>query len=245
MRIISIFCILLQLTYISKAQNIVPGLYINSESDEFICIDSDIIMFRLRNYDAFGSFSIVKGNFHCNTRGKCKIISCNSILENTSIINKSPRNDSLIVIKTLHSDSSPIISAYLYLNIDKHYNNSHVYVSDKYGKIVLNDSIANVLANKHISILVKSIGFSTKKILLLEPGNNYVIQSIMPSKYPFTIFGDNKISINIIKDKEIEIDLWNNTKLRNMRMKTILRQVDANFKCTQFIFDKEVTDFIE
>lgn len=244
MRIILVFYFIFLTQALINAQSITTGLYVNEESNEFICFYNDTMQFRIYNYDATGSFSIGKGKYDIHNRGKYRIRACKSILEQTSIIDRFPRNDSLIVIKVLYNDSMPIMSAYIYVNDAKAKKNGsgNISISDKDGQVTLSESQINYYTNKELSIQIEALGFSTQKMVILERGYNYIIQSIMPETYPFTIFRTGKILINSLNAQEIEVEIWRSSRERKRRGKTKLSKVDENFQCSHFLFDKDMTN---
>jgi len=245
MRIILIFYFIFLTQTLIKAQSISTGLYVNEESNEFICFHNDTMQFRIYNYDATGSFSIGKGKYDVHNRGKYHILACKSVLEQTSIIDRFPRNDSLIVIKVLYNDSMPIMFAYVYFNDAKAKKKGSmgVSLSDKNGQVTLNENQINNYTNKELFIQIVTLGFSTKKKVILERGFNYAIQSIMPEKYPFTVFRTGKILINSLNAQEIEVEIWRNARVRKLYGKSKLRKVDADFQCSHFLFDKDISNF--
>ncbi|MBA4411367.1 MAG: hypothetical protein C0397_18350 [Odoribacter sp.] len=245
MRIILVFYFIFLTQALINAQSISTGLYVNEESNEFIYFYNDTLQFRLCNKDALGTFSIGKGKYDVHNRGKYHIKACKSILEQTSIIDRFPRNDSLIVIKVLYNDSMPIMSAYVYINDAKAKKNGSigVSISDKNGQVTLSENQVDNYTNKELIIQIEALGFSTKKMVVLERGYNYVIQSIMPETYPFTVFRTGKILINSLNAQEIEVEIWRSARERKRSGKTKLSNVDADFHCSHFLFDKDIVNF--
>ena len=97
------FCLIIILHSHGIAQSSINGLYTN-ETDGFICFDNDNVRFRIYNNDAFGTFTIGKGKFEFDKRGRVCILQSNSILSQTSSLKKYPRNDNCIGITVLKAD---------------------------------------------------------------------------------------------------------------------------------------------
>jgi len=152
MRIILLFSIVLLVYEITQAQIVSDGLYVNEESKEFVYINNDSIQFRLSNKDALGSFSIAKGYFKYKGGDKYYIQS-EHIGEESSVINVIARKDSLISVKVLYKDNTPIMFASVYF---KEVNKSEkdfefVCLSDAEGGIVLNENQVGELHNKEFN----------------------------------------------------------------------------------------------
>ncbi len=228
MRIILLFSIVLLAQKITEAQIVSDGLYVNEESKEFVYINNDSIQFRLSNKDAFGSFSIAIG--YCEFKGRDKYyIQSEHIRERTSVIDVIARKDSLITLKILYKDNTPIISAYVYfkevINPDKDFET--VSVSDTEGIIVLTENQIRKLCNKELLLQVEALGFSTEKKVVFKKGYEYTVYSVIPKEYPFTLFKTGKILINEIGIKEIEVEIWRKKSVRKRRGTTKLLKVDT------------------
>ncbi|MBK8445129.1 MAG: hypothetical protein IPL35_17755 [Sphingobacteriales bacterium] len=228
MRIILLFSIVLLVYEITQAQIVSDGLYVNEESKEFVYINNDSIQFRLSNKDAFGSFSIAKGYFEYKGGDKYYIQS-EHIGEESSVINVIARKDSLISVKVLYKDNTPIMFASVYF---KEVNKSEkdfefVCLSDAEGGIVLNENQVGELHNKELLLQVEALGFSTAKNVVLKQGYEYVVQSAISDEYPFTLFKTGKILMNEINIKEIEVEIWRKKSVRNRYGTTKLLKVDT------------------
>lgn len=228
MRIILVFSIVLLAYEVTEAQIVSNGLYVNKESKEFVYINNDSIQFMLYNYDAMSSFSIAKGYFEFKGRNKYYIHS-EHIGEESSVINVMARKDSLITVKVLSKDITPIIYAHVYF---KEVNKSEkdyefVCLSDTGGMIVLNENQVRKLHDKELLLQVEALGFSTAKKVVFKQGYEYIVCSVIPKEYPFTIFKTGKILINKISIKEIEVEIWRRKRERNRYGTTKLLKVDA------------------
>jgi hypothetical protein len=242
MRLILISYVIFTAQVLIKAQGICDGFYVNEESKEFICFYNDTMQFRIYNYDAFGTFSIGYGRYEVDNKGHYHVLQCNSIIEQTSIVKQYQRNDSLLVIKVIHSDGMPVISASIYLNDLIAQNNSPICVgiSDKSGQVTLSEKQVNSYVNKETFILIEALGFSTGKIAMLKTGYDYVIQSIMPETYPFIVFCSGKLIIKNLNDQEINVMIWRGGRERRRYGESKLRKIDIDFQCSQFLFDKDI-----
>lgn len=240
MRIILLFSIVLFVYEITEAQIVSNGLYVNKESKEFVYINNDCIQFRLFNYDAMATFSIAKGYFKFKGRNKYCIQS-EHIGEEYSVINVMARKDSLITVKVLYKDDTPIISAYVYFKVvnksEKDFE--FVCVSDTEGMIVLNENQVRRLHNKELLLRVEALGFSTTKKVVFKQGYEYIVSSVIPKDYPFTLFKKGKILINEISIKEIEVEIWRKKSVRDRRGTTKLLKVEASEIPLDFL-DKEI-----
>ena len=225
---ITLFFIVLLVYNITGAQIVNDGLYVNEESNEFFYINNDSIQFRLCNKDAFGSFSIAKGYFEFKGRDKYYIQS-EQIGEKSSVINVNARKDSLITVKILYKDNTPIISAYVYFKeVNKPEKDfEFVCVSDTEGVIVLNENQVRTLHNKELLLQVNALGFSTEKMVVFKQGYEYIVHSVISEEYPFTLFKTGKILINKINIKEIEVEIWRKKSVRNRYGTTKLLKVDT------------------
>jgi hypothetical protein len=243
MKFVLLFSVFLLIQDITEAQEINDGLYVNEESEEFVYIYNDSIQFRLSNKDAFGAFSIGKGHYEFSGRDKYYIHQCEHIREKTSIIERIPRIDSLIIISIHYNDNTPIISAYIYfkeLNIPKK-DYEIVRVSDINGMIVLTESQIKKLNNKELLLQVEALGFSTERRVLLERGYEYAIHSIIPKEYPFSFFKSGNILIKSIDSKDIMVEIWRCKRIRKRHGSTTLSKVDIGKLPVEFLLDKDVT----
>ena len=240
MRFFSIICLIFMSQAMIKAQSISNGFYANKESNEFIFFYNDTLQFRICNKDALGTFSIGEGKYEVNNRGTYHILQTYSMMEQTSTINRFRRNDSLLVIKVLYNDSMPIMSAYVYVNDAKAQEKGSISVSisDKNGVIKLNEEQVNNFINKELVIRIQALGFFTKKMVIMERGYDYVIQSIMPETIPFSVCEKKrKIKISKVNTQDIIVEIWKHTKTR-------LSKVEECFQCSGFIFDKDIENLL-
>lgn len=245
MKIILICYFIITTNFLIKAQSITPGLYVNKNSNEFICFSNDSMQFRIYNYDALSTFSICNAKYDVHKKGKYHIHASKSIFEQTSKIDRLPRNDSSIAIKVFYNDSMPIKFANVFIKDTKRNKNGYLYatISDENGQVTFSEKQINSYSNKKILIQIETLGFSTKKRVIIEEGYNYIIQSIIPETYPFTVFKRGKILINRLNAKEIEVEICRSAKQRKRSGKTKLIKVDANFRCTHSLFDKDISNF--
>ena len=227
MRIILLFSVVLLIQGVTEAQIVSNGLYVNEESNEFVYIYNDSIQFRLYNYDAMATSSICKGYY--KFKGKNKYcIQCECIGEETSVVDIDAGKDSLLTVKVLYKDNTPIISAYVYF---KEINNSEkseiVCVSDTEGVVVLTENQVRKLYNKELLLQVEALGFSTEKKVYLKKGYEYTVRSVIPKENPFTLFKSGKILISEVSHKEIEVEIWRKKSVRKRRGITKLLKVDT------------------
>jgi len=226
---------------LTEAQEVCNGLYINEKSNEFININNGTIQFRLDNKDAFGSFIIGYGSYEYKDKNKYCIYENWEIEEQTSVINKYLRNDSLITLKVLYKDHSPIMSAYLYLKNGNNRKNDFVGITDSAGTIVFSEDQVFELIDKQLSLQIIALGFSTKGRIVLEHGYDYIVYSSMPEKFPFVVFRTGNISINRLSAKEIEVGILSKVRKRNRGSLSKLKKV-ASKQQFEYLLDKDVTD---
>lgn len=226
---IIIYFAIIMSQYQAVAQSSFNGLYVN-DADEFICFNNDSVCFRISNNDAFGTFIIGKGVFKSEKSNKYCILKSHQILSHTSMLDIHPRNDKELVINVLNADSIPL--EFAKINISKIEDESSIIIcySDKKGQLILNTEQISLLSGGKVLIQVETIGFVTNKILELKRGYSYVIQSIISSKYPFTINKNKKIRICIVSTNKIKIEIGN-------CLSSILNKSIDNCSCSEFLFN--------
>ena len=240
MRVFLVFIILF-IQYVVQAQKVDNGLYINKESKEFISITDECIQFRLNSKDAFGSFLFGKGHYKFNGKNKYNISPCESLGEQTSILEIEPRRDSLITIRINYEDSTPIIFSSVYIiDVDVHKMlPKNIYVSDTNGMILLSENQIINLVNKVMLLKVEALGFSTEKRILLKRGYNYIIRSIIPIEFPFTLSKSRKFLINSINSKNIKVEILRCRGDGKEYVSTTLSKVDIK-PDSDFYLDKDL-----
>ena len=245
MRLSIVFYLIFLTQTLIEAQGISDGVYVNEKTDEFVCFYNDTIQFRISNQDGFRSFSIGKGKYKANKRGIYHLLPCNSISEQISKVKRYRRNDSLVVIKALHKDSTPNMFAYVYIDDVKSKKGSILAgICNKNGSLSLSADQINKYTKKKLFIQIESLESSTKNMAVLERGYDYEIWSILPRKYPFSVISTGTILIKKLNNKEIEVGIIRvGSKRRKWQDKTKLTKVDVDFQCTQFLFDKGITYF--
>ncbi|MDD2796858.1 MAG: hypothetical protein PHE76_02765 [Candidatus Pacebacteria bacterium] len=228
MRFVFFNCFIILLQFNVIAQNPFNGLYINN-TNEFICFDNDTIWFRINNHDAFGTFTIGKGNFKMDKKGRFCLLKSNLIISQTSTLKKYPRNDKKLIITVLDKDSVPMEFVNIKMTKLQDKSSHIICSSDKNGQLRLSTKQINFLNDMNVSICIETIGFATEKILLLKCGYDYVIQSVVPDKFPFTINKNKKIKIDIVNSNNIEV------KIENRLKSTLYKNID-NYSCSECLF---------
>lgn len=219
-----------------KSQNDYSGLYINSESNEFICFYNDTVQFRLYNSDAFGTYSLGKGQYKIDSKG-AMYLQCNTIIKETSIVKKCSRKDDGLVIRVYGSNGMPMKFVTIKITKNREGNYYIVTSSDEYGKLSLNEEQINSLNSEKVFVYIETVGFVSEQEVLLEVGYDYAIKSKIPEKFPFTlVHKTDKFKINQLNSQSIEIEI-------GKYMKSELKRLDVDFQCSTFLFDKDISDF--
>lgn len=229
MKVFLIYFSIIMFQYQIIAQSPFNGLYVN-DADEFICFHNDTVCFRISNNDAFGTFILGKGNFEAGKNNKFCILKSTHIISHTSTLDKHPRNDKELVITVLNADSIPLEFVKISISKIQDESSSIVCYSDKNGQLILNTEQIGLFSEGKVSIHVETIGFITEKILELKRGYSYVIQSVIPNKYPFTINENKKIRINIVSNNKIRIKIGG-------YLSSILNKSNENNSCSEFLFN--------
>lgn len=209
------------------AQNSFNGFFIN-EADEFICFNNDTVWYRIKNNDAFGSFSIGKGSFEAVENKNYFKLSPNQIISHTSIIEKKARRDKELVITILDEDNTPFEFVQISISKILDESSSIICYSDEKGQLCLSKEQINLLNEGKVSIHVETLGFETEKIMELKPGYNYIIKSVIPNKYPFSIDDYKKIRIKGAGTNQIKIKIGN-------RLSSIFNKSNKNDSCSGFL----------
>jgi hypothetical protein len=232
MRTILIFCSIIIFQSQVTGQSPFNGLFTN-DADEFFCIDNNNIWFRINNNDAFGTFTIGKGKFEIDKKGKLHLKNSSSLISKTSIIKQYPRNDNCIVITAIYEDSIPM--QFVKIEIEDLQNKGHsfIYSTDINGQLLLSEEQIKFFIDTNVSIRIVTLGFTTEKTLKLIRGYDFVIQSTIPSKIPFHIVGKtNKIIIKEIDTQRIKVKA-------GYSLTSILYKTQYNCLCSDSLFSIE------
>lgn len=194
------------------AQSTLNGLYVN-DADEFICFNNDTVCFRIHNNDAFGTFTIGQGKFVASERNKYCIFYSNQITSHTSMLVKQPREDKELIINVLNDDSIPLKFAKIIISKTQVDSSIIICYSDENGQLILNSEQIKLFSGEMVSIRVETVGFFTEKTLNLECGYNYLIQSVIQNKYPFTINKNEKIKIKNVGTNKILVKIGKSLSL--------------------------------
>ena len=238
-------------TIFAKTQNINNGIYINKKRNEFFYLSNDTVFYRLNALGCFRSYYIGKGKYEINKKGIYTFYLDNSIWEQISKITKYKRNDSSIVIKAFYKDSTPVSFAYLGIyNLKKPKKKKYIFlgITDKKGTYIFNSEQLKKYSDQELLLDVGTIGFSSKKKIILEKGYDYVIFSKIPKQFSTIIIPQKtKFSIKKINEREIKIEILGSGKRRidKKNISTILTKVDIKIQYNEFLFDKDVKYFLE
>lgn len=262
MKKVILFLILFTQTLL-YSQNVNYGLYVGKEVNEYICIKSDSIQFRLNTQGGLLIYAYAKGKYKLDNEGRYEVSqNTNELMEQTSIIAKYPRNDSLIVLSIIDIDSNPFIYTAIYFR-DITNNKLGVEYTDINGQVILSGMLLNNYSiefrrtfpftkpyldvrkldrryigdylGKEILIIVKSTTIDTKKSILFERGYDYVIQSTISNEFPITIFNtNNKLLIQPINDNEINVEIiWDELNSKTKKRKKT-KDLNPNAKTTLY-----------
>jgi hypothetical protein len=205
MKFIFKYCVLvIVFQYQIIAQNICNDFYTNKKGD-IVCFDKDTVYYKIFNNDAFGTYTIGKNKYQINKNGKCYILNTSSIKSQTSILNIIPRKDDSLNITILNSDNHPMEFAYIKITSKKKKSLSTTYISDKDGKLFLEEEQINSLKNLIVSVCVSFVGYTTEKEMELKRGYNYVFKSTISTETPFIFDKTKKKSITHVDSQKIRI----------------------------------------
>lgn len=177
-----IYSLILFIPYIANGQETINGMFSNS-NNEFICIEGDTIRLKIFNNGAFLTYFLWKGTFKLNNN-KIKLNGSNML--NTSFVRYNTRSDSNIVFYMSYNDSIAMVYVYVKIIDD---NNRIVIdtISDINGKLVLTNEQIKKISNSNVTVRIETLGFATKMNFMLLPGYDYIIQSLIPERIPFTL----------------------------------------------------------
>ncbi len=181
-------------------------IYTNN-NNECICLYKDKFYYRLKNNDAFNTYSIGIGYLIYEDDQKHYISKDKEILSKTSVISEVKRNDQCIKLKVTDSKRDSIPYSKIIIRSEDTPPITIQEFTDNNGEIILSEEQIKSVENKSCSVYIESLGFTTQRYLLLKRGNDYIIQSNTPSEYPFTISSEKRIIISIISVREIEIQV--------------------------------------
>lgn len=219
-----------------KSQEVYRGLYVNSESNEFIYFHNDTVQLRIYNEDALATFFLGKGKYKIDKKGVMHLQN-NTIIEQTSMIKKYPRKDNKVAITVLRNNDVPMPFVFIIISKNKSEDYHIESVSDKNGQLILREEQIDSLNNEKALIHIEKVGFLSEKEVFLEHGYNYEIKSRIPGKFPFTLVKKtNNVVINQFNHQCLRIEI-------DRRIKSKLNKVDINSNSFNFLFDKDVNDF--
>lgn len=231
MKKILIYSLILISQFQLFAQHHFNGLYTN-DKDEFICFNNDTISYRIFNHSVFYTFSIGKGKYKIDRKGKHFLIETNSIYNQTSTLEIKPRNDNRISLTFLDYDSIPMFAEGTITRIgDKKYTLSFYCDENGYFDLFNKESKESLsLINAYASVNIDILGYKTIKELKLIRGYNYIIRSTIPIRYGFNSKDkDIKIRFNEVDSNKIEIGIGN-------RLTTTLTKIRDNCDCSDSLF---------
>lgn len=202
-----------------------------NDLDEFICFEGDTIFFRIYNHDAFGSYSIGEGTINIRSNNRNMYLDFNNISHKTSVVSEVEGAESILKIVLLNSDNSPM--SFTTFKIEKigNLDSDISYISDSAGVVHIRSDIIDTLEGEPTSFKVVSLGFITEKTIPFHRGNIYIIKSIIPIKFPFTVKKTNELIINENDSKSIDI------KLNQGRFVT-LREKKVDCNCEELFYRK-------
>ncbi len=200
------FVLLFLMQLLSSISTPICEVYINN--NEFVCFCGDTISFRISNKDAFGTYTIGKGEYKLNKKGKLCLKDFDLTKSLTSYVNKYPNENRSIVLTAVWADSTPVKFATVNLKTDKLDIQTF---SNAEGKVYLTKEQAELVKDVEVELVIESVGFKTKKTMTLLPGFVYVFRSSTD---------DNVPSLPIEEEKKIYFEFEKNI----LKVKTELRE---------------------
>jgi len=213
MKILLLNITLLLVTFV-RAQ-IEEGFYINKDTGEFLSIYKDRIDFKISNKDAFNTFSIAIGYYEHSKKDAYRVYQSDSILREMSILVLSKRQDSLISIKTLNNDGTPLeYTGFLLRDINSSKQYSDMYTGIN-GELLFTEKQIEVLSDKKLILEINDVLLPTKKEVCLKKGYDYSVRSLVASGLSYIIFNSGRnLLLKKISDTELKIDLYLKNKVR-------------------------------
>lgn len=169
-----------------------------SKSNDFIYLSEDTVYFRFFNNDAFNTYIFGKCICKYKKNGRIKLTK------------KIPIASLMTTTSSTKSKNNTTFSFYYYNNIPKKFLNVRflndnldtILCTNENGIIYLDHTTINKICKSNTTIKIKTVGFTAEMNLLIKDSSDYIVKSVIPNKYPFSL---------VDKIKEINIKIINET----------------------------------
>lgn len=153
------------------------GLYVNDNTDEFVCFGNDSVWFRINSHSGYNILLFGKGKVEREQDGRLHILCDKQLIFHTAAIASFPRKDDDITIQGYYRNGDPIPYASCRLVSD---GKTHYGMLDMEGIYVLDEKQAKCFCSKETKIEIQDITLKARFHAVLKEGHDYVITSLLP-----------------------------------------------------------------
>lgn len=182
-------------------------LYANNNGEKVFIGSLDSVYLKLKNNDAFDSYFIGIGKIK---RNKSVILfkSNNLIGNHTASLHETQTNDTMIAMKLLYHDSTPMgLCSVRLISLS---NNKTLFrgITNDSGIVILDKSLTKQYNNQNYWLEIKTLGFYTQKQIVFKQGTMYTIVSNMNYSF-FSSQSKAKIKV-VVENDSIKLSYNNN-----------------------------------
>jgi hypothetical protein len=183
------------------------ALYANNSGEKVFIGSLDSVYLKLKNNDAFDTYFIGIGRIKRN-RSVILFKSNNLIGNHTASLHETQINDTMIAMKLLYHDSTPMgLCSVRLISLS---NNKTLFrgITNDSGIVFLDKSLTNQYNNQNYWLEIKTLGFYTQKQIVFKQGTMYTIVSNMNYSF-FSSQSKAKIKV-VVENDSIKLSYNNN-----------------------------------
>jgi hypothetical protein len=183
------------------------ALYANNNGEKVFIGSLDSVYLKLKNNYAFDTYFIGIGRIK---RNKSVILfkSNNLIGNHTASLHETQINDTMIAMKLLYHDSTPMgLCSVRLISLS---NNKTLFrgITNDSGIVILDKSLTKQYNNQNYWLEIKTLGFYTQKQIVFKQGTMYTIVSNMNYSF-FSSQSKAKIKV-VVENDSIKLSYNNN-----------------------------------
>jgi hypothetical protein len=183
------------------------ALYANNSGEKVFIGSLDSVYLKLKNNDAFNTYFIGIGRIKRN-RSVILFKSNNLIGNHTASLHETQINDTMIAMKLLYHDSTPMgLCSVRLISLS---NNKTLFrgITNDSGIVILDKSLTKQYNNQNYWLEIKTLGFYTQKQIVFKQGTMYTIVSNMNYSF-FSSQSKAKIKV-VVENDSIKLSYNNN-----------------------------------
>jgi hypothetical protein len=173
-------------------------LYANNSGEKVFIGSLDSVYLKIKNNDAFDTFFIGIGRIKRNK--SVVLFKSNNLIGNyTASLHKTQTNDTMIAMKLLYHDSTPMgLCSVRLISLSNNKTLFRGIINDS-GIVILDKSLTKQYNNQNYWLEIKTLGFYTQKQIVFKQGTMYTIVSNM--NYSF-FSSQSKAKIKVVVEND-------------------------------------------